>query len=165
MKLRDDQWEKLEPLLVGKPGDPGASGRNNRQFIDAVLFIASRKIKWSSLPPEFGKWTTPYMRFRRWGECGLWRQLAETVSDDPELLCKMQRIAVLSHSYITRAQQKLRRRANKQAHRAMLDEANSTPAQIAGLTQVSADSTLHFVGLVSDCTPCVLPDLPRHAIK
>jgi len=37
--LRDDQWEKIEALLPGKVGDPGRSGENNRQFVEAVLWI------------------------------------------------------------------------------------------------------------------------------
>jgi len=35
--LRDDQWKKIEALLPGNVGDPGRSGQNNRQFVEAVL--------------------------------------------------------------------------------------------------------------------------------
>jgi hypothetical protein len=34
--LRDDQWEKLEPLLPGKAGDRGATAQDNRLFLEAV---------------------------------------------------------------------------------------------------------------------------------
>ena len=27
--LREDQWQRLEPMLPGKVGDPGRSGENN----------------------------------------------------------------------------------------------------------------------------------------
>jgi transposase len=38
--LTDAQWAKMEPLCLGKPGDPGRSGNNNRLFVEAVLWIA-----------------------------------------------------------------------------------------------------------------------------
>jgi transposase len=38
--LTDAQWAKMEPHCLGKPGDPGRSGKNNRLFVEAVLWIA-----------------------------------------------------------------------------------------------------------------------------
>ena len=35
--LRDDQWDRIEPLLPGKTGDRGRTARANRFFVDAVL--------------------------------------------------------------------------------------------------------------------------------
>jgi putative transposase len=36
--LNDTQWERIAPELSGKAGDPGSSGRDNRLFIEAVLW-------------------------------------------------------------------------------------------------------------------------------
>jgi transposase len=113
MRLRDDQWQKLEPLLIGRPGHPGANGRNNRQFIDAMILMASNKNRWTSLPPEFGSRGATYMRFRRWTESGRWDQLAEAVSDDQDLFGTMQRIAAQGRSCTARIQQRLRRQADR----------------------------------------------------
>ena len=38
--LPNDQWERIKDLLPGKKGDPGKTGRDNRLFIEAVLWIA-----------------------------------------------------------------------------------------------------------------------------
>lgn len=38
--LRDDQWARIEPLLPGKVGDRGVTAKDNRLFIEAVLWIA-----------------------------------------------------------------------------------------------------------------------------
>ena len=35
--LRDDQWERIKDLLPGKPGDVGATARDNRRFVEAAL--------------------------------------------------------------------------------------------------------------------------------
>lgn len=36
--LTDAQWAKMGPHCLGKPSDPGGSGRDNRRFIDSVCF-------------------------------------------------------------------------------------------------------------------------------
>ena len=38
--LTDAQWVQMEPHCLGKPTDPGHSERNNRLFMEAVLWIA-----------------------------------------------------------------------------------------------------------------------------
>jgi transposase len=44
--LRDDQWHWIEGLLPSKPGDPGVTASNNRQFVEAVLWIARMGSPW-----------------------------------------------------------------------------------------------------------------------
>ena len=39
MMLSDAQWDRIEPLLPGKAGDPGRSGTDNRLFLEAVLWL------------------------------------------------------------------------------------------------------------------------------
>ncbi|MEM4990070.1 transposase [Collimonas sp. H4R21] len=93
MILRDDQWEKLEPLLLGKKGAPGVSGRNNRLFIEAVLLHVSDRRCWSELSSEFGGWNAIYMRFRRWNQSGFWRQIVQDLDGQGELRIAMEKIA------------------------------------------------------------------------
>ncbi|KAF0137742.1 MAG: hypothetical protein FD152_276 [Xanthobacteraceae bacterium] len=37
--LRDDQWERISPHIIGDERSRGSSGRNNRLFVEAVLWI------------------------------------------------------------------------------------------------------------------------------
>ena len=64
--LTDAQWAKMEPLCLGKPGDPGRSGKDNRLFVGAVLWIVRAGSPWRDLPPAFGHWNSVYTRFRDW---------------------------------------------------------------------------------------------------
>lgn len=143
MKLTDKQWQILEPLLIGKQGDPGARGRDNRLFIDAVLWIISNKAIWRSLPPEFGKWNTTYMRFRRWNECDIWRQLQQNLYAYPELLTMFASIVAHGDQQTGRIRQRIARRAQKLVYHTSLRK--------DGLSQKlphADDSTSHWVGLV-----------------
>ncbi len=39
-ELSDEQWERVEVLLPGRPGSSGRRGQDNRLFLDAVLWMA-----------------------------------------------------------------------------------------------------------------------------
>ena len=70
--LTDEQWDRIKDLLPGKQGDSGRSGKDNRLFVDAVLFVAKTGIPWRDLPERFGKWNSVWRRFDRWCENGVW---------------------------------------------------------------------------------------------
>ncbi|TAN52561.1 MAG: transposase, partial [Rhodospirillales bacterium] len=40
MIVQDHQWERMEPHLPGKARDPGRTGKDNRLFVEAVLWLA-----------------------------------------------------------------------------------------------------------------------------
>jgi hypothetical protein len=33
--LSDAAWERMAPLIIGRPDQKGSTGRNNRMFVDA----------------------------------------------------------------------------------------------------------------------------------
>jgi transposase len=70
--LSEELWKAVEPVLPGKAGDPGCSGRDNRAFLEAVFWIVRTGSPWRDLPVEFGKWYTTYTRFNRWAKKGVW---------------------------------------------------------------------------------------------
>jgi putative transposase len=82
--LTNEQWNRIKKKLPGKASDPGCSARDNRLFVEAVLWIARTGSPWRDLPDEFGKWYTVYTRCRRWSEKGVWRDVFEALSDDPD---------------------------------------------------------------------------------
>lgn len=83
--LTDAQWTRMEPHCLGKATDPGRSGRNNRLFIEAVLWIARTGSPWRDLPGSFGKWNTIFKRYSDWIKADVFKRLFEAVSDDPDM--------------------------------------------------------------------------------
>ncbi len=83
--LRDDQWKHIEPLCSGKASKREVTGRDNRRFADAVLWIARTGSPWRDLPQHFGAWHTAYMRFSRWSKNGVWARMAEALKRDTDL--------------------------------------------------------------------------------
>lgn len=84
-RLTDAQWERIAPVIPGKPGDPGRHGENNRLFVEAVLWLARTGAPWRDLPEEFGNWNSTFRRFRRWAKNGVWSSILKRVSEDPDL--------------------------------------------------------------------------------
>lgn len=82
--LRDDQFERIASLLPGKAGDPGCTAADNRQFVEAVLWIARTGSPWRDLPRPFGPWNSVYQRFARWSRRGVWHRIFVQLAQDAD---------------------------------------------------------------------------------
>jgi transposase len=82
--ISDDNWERVESLLPGRPGTPGRNARDNRLFLDAVLWIGKTGAPWRDLPERFGPWNSAWRRFDRWAHKGVWQAVFEALQD-PDL--------------------------------------------------------------------------------
>ena len=84
LALSDVQWDRLAPLLPGKPGDPGRSGDNNRMFVEGVLWVVRTGAPWRDLPTCFGNWFAVWKRFRRWALNGVFDRIFQELSGEPD---------------------------------------------------------------------------------
>ena len=83
-EVTDGQWRRIEPMLPGKPGDPGRTGTDNRLFVNAVLWVLRSGARWSDLPERYGKWKTVHKRFTRWAKAGVWERVFDSLTGDPD---------------------------------------------------------------------------------
>ncbi|MCU0691022.1 MAG: transposase [Polyangiaceae bacterium] len=72
--LDDRLWAKVEAFLEGdrRVGEPS---RDDRNFIEAVLWWRRTGVPWRDLPEEFEPWKTVFNRFERWCKNGKWDRL------------------------------------------------------------------------------------------
>ena len=82
--LRNDQWARIESMLPGQPADRGVTARDNRLFVEAVLWIARVGAPWRDLPEEFGPWNSVYQRFSRWSNNGVWHGVFAALAQDAD---------------------------------------------------------------------------------
>jgi transposase len=80
--LRDDQWDRIADLLPGREGTVGVTAKDNRLFVEAVLYRYRAGIPWRDLPERFGAWKAVHTRFSRWAESGVWERVFEALSQD-----------------------------------------------------------------------------------
>ncbi|WP_245443530.1 IS5 family transposase, partial [Rhizobium phaseoli] len=82
--LRDEQWERISHHIIGDERTRGSSGRDNRMFMEAVLWIVRTGSPWRDLPEVFGEWNSVFRLFSRWSRKGIWWRIFEAMADDPD---------------------------------------------------------------------------------
>jgi Transposase and inactivated derivatives len=82
--LRDDQWERIKEILPGRYGHVGATAKDNRLFVEAVLYRYRTGIPWRDLPERFGHWKNVHTRFSRWANSGVWERLFNCLATDAD---------------------------------------------------------------------------------
>ena len=83
-ELSDAQWREICELIPGKAGDPGRTGRNNRLFVNGVLWVLRSGAHWHDLPSRYGKWKSVHKRFTRWAKAGVWERIFAELTADPD---------------------------------------------------------------------------------
>ena len=83
--LTDFMWKRIENILPGKKSDPGGTAKDNRLFLEAVLWRKRVGAPWRDLPEKFGKWNSVYKRFRRWAESGVFKRVFRALSEKFDL--------------------------------------------------------------------------------
>ena len=82
--LRDDQWERIKGLLPGRDDTVGVTAKDNRLFVEAVLYRYRAGIPWRDLPERFGNWSVVHTRFSRWAVSGVWVNVFEHLATDAD---------------------------------------------------------------------------------
>ena len=82
--LRDDQWDRIQNMLPGRPGTVGVTASDNRLFVEAVLYRYRAGMPWRDLPERFGDWKNVHRRFSRWAESGVWEMVFQHLAADAD---------------------------------------------------------------------------------
>ena len=82
--ISDRSWELIEPQLSGTSRSCGVTAKDNRLFLEAVLWKVRVGGPWRDLPPGFGNWNSVFRRFRRWAESDVFENIFIAVSGDPD---------------------------------------------------------------------------------
>jgi transposase len=83
--LRDDQWERIkEMVLPGRKETVGVTAKDNRLFVEAVLYRYRAGIPWRDLPERFGDFRVVHTRFSRWAKQRVWQQVFEALAEEAD---------------------------------------------------------------------------------
>ncbi len=82
--LRDDQWQRIKDLLPGREGYVGVSARDNRLFVEAVLYRYRAGIPWRDLSARFCDFRVIHTRFSRWSKFGVWERVFGHLADEAD---------------------------------------------------------------------------------
>jgi transposase len=105
--LRHDQWDRIEHLLPGKDGDVGVTAKDNRLFVEAVLYRYRAGIPWRDLPERFGDPLNIHKRHGRWAKSGVWeRVFTHLAADADNEYAMIDSTIVRAHQHSAGAQKK-----------------------------------------------------------
>lgn len=82
--LRDDQWDRIQNLLPGRPGTVGVTAKDNRLFVEAVLYRYRAGIPWRDLPERFGDFRVVHTRHTRWSRSGVWQRVFQQLATEAD---------------------------------------------------------------------------------
>jgi transposase len=82
--LRDDQWDRIKDILPGRQESVGTTAKDNRLFVEAVLYRYRSGIPWRDLPERFGDFRVVHTRHSRWSQKGVWKKVFEILAEDAD---------------------------------------------------------------------------------
>ena len=82
--LRNDQWRRIENILPGREESVGVTAKDNRLFVEAVLYRYRAGIAWRDLPERFGDFRVIHTRHTRWCKTGVWERIFRLLAEDAD---------------------------------------------------------------------------------
>jgi transposase len=80
-EVSDKQWEFIEPLLPRKAKE-GRPRTDDRQTINAILYVLKTGIPWNDLPQSYGDDVTAWRRLHNWEKLGVWKKIFDLLIKD-----------------------------------------------------------------------------------
>jgi transposase len=79
-ELTDEQWATIRPLIPKQMG-PGKPRADNRETLDAILYVLSTGCRWENLEKTrySHHYTTAWRRLKRWEEDGTWKGMLDAL--------------------------------------------------------------------------------------
>jgi transposase len=76
--------EQSQDLLPGGAASVGVTAKDNRLFVEAVLYRYRAGLPWRDLPERFGGWKNVHRRHSRWSKTGIWENVFKVLASDAD---------------------------------------------------------------------------------
>lgn len=106
-ELTDEQFKKIENVLPGRKECVGVTAKDNRIFINGVIWIFKTGAPWRDLPERYGHWKNVHRRFSRWAKNGVFDRIFRILVEDPDMeFLLLDGTIVKAHQHATGAKKK-----------------------------------------------------------
>lgn len=80
-RMTEEDWELALEVFDAAQSSRGEPGRDDRRFLEAILFFAVHNITWRALPAEYGKWNSIWKRFWRLSRTGVFEVFFQLLAE------------------------------------------------------------------------------------
>jgi putative transposase len=81
--LRDEQWERLQPLLPLAQSGPGRPLElDMRAVVDAIFYVLRTGCQWADLPKSYPNYQSVYYHYAKWRDDGTWQAVNEALRQE-----------------------------------------------------------------------------------
>lgn len=81
-QLSASKWRQIEDFLPGRAGHVGVTAKDNRNFVNGLLWVLRSGSHWKDLPAEYGNCKSVHNRYTRWARSGLWQRIFQVLLND-----------------------------------------------------------------------------------
>jgi transposase len=82
--LKEREWEQILAELRMMKRIHTKQEAPLRRFMEAIWYMNRSGCQWRLLPEEYGNWRSVHLRFKSWGDTGIWARLFEKFQIDPD---------------------------------------------------------------------------------
>ena len=80
-RMTEEDWTFALEVFDAAQSSRGEPGRDDRKFLEAILYFTVHNISWRALPAEFGKWNSVWKRFWRLSRSGVFETFFQLLAE------------------------------------------------------------------------------------
>jgi len=80
-RMTEENWDLALDVFDAAQSSRGEPGRDDRKFLEAILYFTVHNITWRALPAEFGKWNSVWKRFWRLSRTGVFEMFFQLLAE------------------------------------------------------------------------------------
>ena len=80
-RMTEEDWTFALEVFDAAQSSRGEPGRDDRKFLEAILYFTMHNISWRALPAEFGKWNSVWKRFWRLSRSGVFETFFQLLAE------------------------------------------------------------------------------------
>src|SRR4051812_23846426 len=84
VRMTDEQWRRLEPLLPPEKPRTGRPNHDHGRVVSGMLWIHRTGAPWRDLPERYGPVGTVSSRFYRWCRAGVWDRIRSALQAEAD---------------------------------------------------------------------------------
>jgi len=85
MELTNEQWKRIEPIILKSipAKDPrGRKPRDPREVLNGILWILRTGAPWKDMPQRYPPYQTCHRRFQKWVNQGVFQNILHELAED-----------------------------------------------------------------------------------